>query len=140
MDVSEDIVTRHFSGMNFDEVLEFLIQEVKSRNYIITRINNIDNIHDRLNEDAAKKLKFKFYKIVEFCNLESCSQLISTDLTAGVFMPVKFAVYQADNKEKVIISFLKPTAFASIFNSDGMKRIAEILEKDMYEILDEIIF
>ena len=140
MDVSEDIITRHFSGMNFDEVLEYLIQEVKDRNYVITRINNIDNIHDRLNKDAAKKLKFKFYKIVEFCNLESCSQLISTDLTAGVFMPVKFAVYQADNKEKVIISFLKPTAFASIFNSDGMKRIAEILEKDMYEILDEIIF
>ena len=140
MDVSEDIVTRHYSGMNFDEVLEYLIQEVKARNYIITRINNIDNIHDRLNGDAAKKLKFKFYKIVEFCNLESCSQLISTDLSAGVFMPVKFAVYQTDNKKQVLISFLKPTAFASIFNSDGMKRIAEILEKDMYEILDEIIF
>ena len=140
MDISEDIVTRKFSGMNFDEVLEYLIQEVKARNYVITRINNIDNIHDRLNEDTAKKLKFKFYKILEFCNLESCSQLISTDLTAGVFMPVKFAVYQADNKEQVFISFLKPTAFASIFNSDGMKRIAETLEKDMYEILDEIIF
>ena len=121
-------------------MLEYLIQEVKARNYLITRINNIDNIHDRLNEDAAKKLKFKFYKIVEFCNLESCSQLISTDLTVGVFMPVKFAVFQADNKEQVFISFLKPTAFASIFNSDGMMRIAEILEKDMYEILDEIIF
>ena len=84
MDVSEDIVTRHYSGMNFDEVLEYLIQEVKTRNYIITRINNIDNIHDRLNGDAEKKLKFKLYKIVEFCNLESCSELISTDLTAGV--------------------------------------------------------
>ena len=140
MDVSEDIVTRNFSGMNFDEVLEYLIQEVKARNYLITRINNIDNIHDRLNGDAANKVRFKFYKIVEFCNLESCSQLISTDLTAGVFMPVKFAVYQADNKELVFVSFLKPTAFASIFNSERMMRIAEILEKDMYEILDEIIF
>ena len=140
MDVSEDIVTRNYSGMKFDEVLEYLIQEVKARNYLITRINNIDNIHDRLNGDDAKNVKFKLYKIVEFCNLESCSQLISTDLTAGVFMPVKFAVFQADNKEQVFISFLKPTAFASIFNSDEMMRIAEILEKEMYEILDEIIF
>ena len=140
MDVSEDIVTRNYSGMNFDEVLEYLIQEVKARNYLITRINNIDNIHDRLNVDDVNKLKFRYYKIVEFCNLESCSQLISTDLTSGVFMPVKFVVFQADNIEQVFISFLKPTAFASIFNSDGMKRIAEILEKDMYEILDEIIF
>ena len=140
MDVSEDIVTRNFSGMKFDEVLQDLIQEVKARNYLITRINNIDNIHDRLNGDTAENVKFKLYKIVEFCNLESCSQLISTDLTAGVFMPVKFAVFQADNKEQVFISFLKPTAFARSFNSDGMMRIAEILEKDMYEILDEIIF
>ena len=140
MDVSEDIVTRNFSGMNFDEVLEYLIQEVKARNYIITRINNIDNIHDRLNGDNAIKLEFKFYKIVEFCNLESCSQLISTDLKAGVFMPVKFAVYQSDNQEKVFISFLKPTSFASIFNSERMTRFAEILEKDMNDILDEIIF
>ena len=140
MDISEDIVTRKFSGMSFDEVLEYLVQEVKDRNYLITRINNIDNIHARLNGDVAKNLKFKLYKIVEFCNLESCSQLISTDLKAGVFMPVKFAVYQSDYQEQVFISFLKPTAFSSIFNSEGMTRIAETLEKDMYEILDEIIF
>ena len=44
MDVSEDIVTRNYSGMKFDEVLEYLIQEVKARNYLVTRINNIDNI------------------------------------------------------------------------------------------------
>ena len=140
MDISEDIVTRKFSGMSFDEVLEYLVQEVKDRNYLITRINNIDNIHKRKNGDDTKNLKFKLYKIVEFCNLESCSQLISTDLKAGVFMPVKFVVYQSDNQEQVFISFLKPTSFASIFNSERMTRFAEILEKDMYEILDEIIF
>ena len=140
MDVSEDIVTRNFSGMKFDEVLEYLIQEVKARNYVITRINNIDNIHDRLNGDATNKLRFKFYKIVEFCNLESCSQLISTDLIAGVFMPVKFVLYQAVKKEQVFVSFLKPTAFASIFKSERMMNISIILEKDMDEILYEIIF
>ena len=140
MVVSEDIVTRKFSGMSYEEVLEYLVQEVKDRNYLITRINNIDNIHYRKNGDFTKNLKFKLYKIVEFCNLENCSQLISTDLTAGVFMPVKFAIYQTDNYEQVLISFLKPTAFARIFNSERMMRIAELLEKDMYEILDEIIF
>ena len=140
MDISEDIVTRKFSGMSFDEVLEYLVQEVKDRNYLITRINNIDNIHERLNGDVAKNLKFKLYKIVEFCNLESCSQLISTNLTSGVFMPVKFVVYQSDNNEQVFISFLKPTAFAAFFNSERMMSFAQTLEEDMYEILDEIIF
>ena len=140
MVVSEDIVTKHYSGMSFEDVLEYLVQEVKDRNYLITRINNIDNIHDRKNGDFTKQIKFKLYKIVEFCNLENCSQLISTDLTAGVFMPVKFAVYQPVNNEQILISFLKPTAFAEIFNSNKMTRIAEKLEQDMYDILDEIIF
>ena len=140
MDVSEDIVTRHFSGMNFDEVLEYLIQEVKARNYIITRINNIDNIHDRVVTESASRVRFKFYKIVEFCNLESCSQLISSDFLAGVFMPVRFIVYQPDNKEKVFISFLKPTSFANISNSKRVMEVAEILEKDMHDVLNEIIF
>ena len=62
MEISEDIVTKNFSGMNFDEVLEYLVHEIKDRNYRITRINNIDNIHERLNGDAAKKIKFKINK------------------------------------------------------------------------------
>ena len=140
MDVSKDIVTKQFSGIEFDEVLEYLIEEVKARNYLITRINNIDNIHERLNEKTASEVRFKFYKIVEFCNLESCSQLISSNLLAGVFMPVKYIVYQPQNEENIFISFLKPTSFASIFYSKRLIGIAEILEKDMYEVLEEIIF
>tara|TARA_B100000700_G_C14838861_1_gene758204 strand:+ start:108 stop:530 length:423 start_codon:yes stop_codon:yes gene_type:complete len=140
MDVSKDIVKNEFSGIGFDEVLEYLIEEVKARNYLITRINNIDNIHDRIIGDTGSKVKFKFYKIVEFCNLESCSQLISSNFLAGVFMPVKFIVYQPNNEEKVFVSFLKPTSFAKIFNSVRLNGIAKIIEKDMYEILEEVFF
>lgn len=140
MDVSKDIVTKEFSGVEFDEILEYLIEEVKARNYLITRINNIDNIHDRLAETKASKVGFKFYKIVEFCNLESCSNLISSNLLAGVFMPVKYIVYQPHNEEKIFVSFLKPTSFASIFYSKSLIGIAKILEKDMYEVLEEVIF
>ena len=140
MDVSKDIVTKQFSWIEFDEVLEYLIEEVKARNYLITRINNIDNIHERLYENTASEVRFKFYKIVEFCNLESCSQLISSNLLAGVFMPVKYIVFQPQNEENIFISFLKPTSFASIFYSKRLIEIAEILEKDMYEVLEEIIF
>ena len=140
MNVSEDIVTRVFSGMNFEEILDYLIKEVKIRNYLITRVSNIDNIHDRLNSETNKNVGFKFYKIVEFCNLENCSQLISSNLLAGVFMPVKFIVYQPVAEKKIYISFLRPTAFAHLFNSKKMIRIAKILEQDMYEVLEEIVF
>jgi len=140
MDVSKDIVIKEFSGFLFDEVFEYLIEEIKAKNYLITRINNIDNIHERLIKNSVSNVSFKFYKIVEFCNLESCSQLISSNLLAGVFMPVKYIVYQPQDEEKVFVSFLKPTSFASIFYSKKLTGIAKILEKDMYEVLEEVIF
>ena len=140
MNVSEDIVTRVFQRINFEEILDYLIQEVKIRNYLITRVSNIDNIHDRLILETNKNVGFKFYKIVEFCNLENCSQLISSNLLAGVFMPVKFIVYQPVVEKQIYISFLRPTAFARLFNSKKMTGIAKIIENDMYEVLEEIIF
>ena len=140
MDVSKDIVTKEFSGIEFDDILEYLIEEVKAHNYLITRVNDIDNIHQRLIEKTASKVSFKFYKIVEFCNLESCSQLISSNLLAGVFMPVKYIVYQPHNEEKVFVSFLKPTSFANIFYSKRLIGIAKKLEKDMYDVLEEVVF
>ena len=140
MNISEDIVTKVFSGIDFEEILDYLIQEVKAENYLITRVSNIDNIHDRLSLNLSSNPKFKYYKIVEFCNLESCSQLISSNLLAGVFMPVKFIVYQPLNNNQIFISFLRPTSFASLFTSNKMMDIAKNLESDMHDVLKEIDF
>ncbi len=140
MNISEDIVTKVFSEMNFEEILDYLIQEIKGKNYLITRVSNIDNIHDRTILKSSSSLKFKYYKIVEFCNLESCSQLISSNLLAGVFMPVRFIVYQPLGKKQIFISFLSPISFARLFNSKEMMSIAKNIENDMYDVLEEIDF
>ena len=86
MDVNQDIIDRQFQTENFDLLLDDLVTEIKTRNYRVTRINNIDNIYDRLEAGIDVSIGFKRYKIVEFCNLNSCSELISADLRAGVFM------------------------------------------------------
>ena len=140
MNISEDIVTKVFSEINFEEILDYLIQEIKAKNYLITRVSNIDNIHDRPILKSSSSLKFKYYKIVEFCNLESCSQLISSNLLAGVFMPVRFIVYQPLVKKQIFISFLSPISFARLFNSKEMMSIAKNIENDMYDVLEEIDF
>ena len=140
MEVAKDIVKKFFSGINFKDILNDLIKEIEMRNYMITRISNIDNILDRSNSGTGTYVKFRYYKIVEFCNLESCSQLISSDLLAGVFMPLRFVVYQRLEDDKIYIAFLKPTAFANLFNSKKIKDLAGILEKDMHDVLEEIVF
>ncbi|MBC8259444.1 MAG: DUF302 domain-containing protein [SAR324 cluster bacterium] len=140
MEVAQDIVRKEFAGISFKVILEDLIQEIMVRNYLITRVSNIDNIHKRHSQGVAPDVDFQHYKIVEFCNLESCSELISSNLLAGVFMPVRFAAFQRFEREEIIIAFLKPTAFAGLFNSKKMFRIAEKLEQDMYDVLEELDF
>ena len=126
--------------MDFDDLLGDLVKEIELRNYEITRISNIDNILTRKVAAGPRHIGFRRFKIVAFCNLESCSALISWNLLAGVFMPVRFIIYQEPEDNGVQIAFLKPTAFARLFDSGPLERVAAALEKDMDGILEEVAF
>ena len=140
MNADQDIVDREYTAGNFDELLDDLLTEIEARNYRVTRVNNIDNIYDRRQAGIDVSIGFKRYKIVEFCNLNSCSELISADLKSGVFMPVRFIVYQKLDASASNIAFLKPTAFAGLFDSEQLTRVAAQLEQDMIQVLDELSF
>ncbi len=138
MKVSEDIIRRRFQPEDFDVFLGDLVAEITTRNYRVTRIYDIDNIYDRRQEGIDVTIGFRRYKIVEFCNLNSCSELISADLLAGVFMPVRFVLYQMKEDDGVDIAFLKPTAFARLFDSERLTKVAVRLTEDMANVLEEV--
>ena len=140
MNVDQDIVDSQYQADSFDELLEDLVAEIEALNYRVTRINHIDNIYDRLEAGIDVTIDFKRYKIVEFCNLNSCSELISADLRSGVFMPVRFVVYQRNEESTTHIAFLRPTAFAELFDSKPLKQVATRLEEDMADVLEEMAY
>lgn len=138
MNINQDIVDRKFQTENFDVLLDDLVTEIEASNYSVTRISHIDNIYDRREAGIDVTIGFKRYKIVEFCNLNSCSALISADLRAGVFMPVRFVVYLKIEEPMVHIAFLKPTAFAAMFHSESLMQVATQIEEDMNSVLEEM--
>ena len=139
MNVNQDIVKRSYPTDHFDQFLEDFLTEIQSRNYRITRVNHIDNIFDREEAGIEITARFRHYKIIEFCNLNSCSELISGDLLSGVFMPVRFVVYQAEGEENVAhVAFLNPNAFARLFHSPSLSQVAEELSRDMTDVLAEM--
>ena len=140
IDLGEDIVTRTFEYESFDELLDDLAREIEVRNYRVTRIYDIDNIFEQPERGIDATITFERYKIVEFCNLGSCAELISQDLRAGVFMPVRFVVYRKAGASDVSISFLKPSAFARRFDSPRLTALATDLEGDMTDVVDELGF
>jgi uncharacterized protein (DUF302 family) len=140
VNIDSAIVTRSFSVEDFDDLLDDLTAEIELRNYRITRINHIDNVLDQDERGLSQKMRFRRYKIVEFCNLNSCSEMLSSDMLAGVFMPVRFIAYQASDEAKAHVSFLRPTSFAALFAAEGVMEVALDLEKDMNDVLQEIAY
>ena len=140
MEIQQDIARAVLEDSQPELVLDDLVGELKLRNYRIVRINNIDNMLERETPEGYPAHTFRFYKIVEFCNLNECSQLISANLLVGVFMPARFIVFQRQNDVRTQLAFLKPTAFARLFDSEELPRWARTLEKDMHEILKELRF
>lgn len=140
MKVDGDIVTRSFEVDDFDDLLNDLITEIEIRNYVITRIYHIDNVLDQEERGLSAKMNFTHYKIVEFCNLNSCAELLSSDRLAGVFMPVKFIAFQDKGARNSSVSFLRPTSFAEIFGSKRVMDVALRLEKDMQDVLEGISY
>ena len=141
VNANQDIIKRSYATDDFDQLLGDLVTEIEARNYRITRINHIDNIFDRQEAGIEITARFRHYKIVEFCNLNSCSELISADLRSGVFMPVRFAVYQTEEEENVThVAFLNPNAFARLFDSASLNQVANELSKDMNDVLEEMAF
>jgi uncharacterized protein (DUF302 family) len=136
--IDEDVVTQSYDVDDFDDLLNDLISEIEVRNYRVTRINHIDNVLDQKERGLSTKMRFKHYKIVEFCNLNSCAEMLSADFLSGVFMPVKFIVYQGVDDQKAYVSFLRPTRFAVLFSANGIMDVAVGLEKDMNDVLDEL--
>ena len=64
-----------------------------------TRIGDL--VHETQKERGlSTNMTFKHYKIVEFCNLNSCAEMMSADMLAGVFMPVKFIAYQGVKQKR----------------------------------------
>ena len=139
MNVNQDIVKRSYPTDHFDQFLEDFITEIQARNYRITRVNHIDNIFDREEAGIEITARFRHYKIIEFCNLNSCSELISGDLLSGVFKPARFVVYQAEGEENVAhVAFLNPNAFARLFHSPSLSQVADELSRDMTDVLEEM--
>jgi len=140
IDAGEDIVTRTFEYESFDELLDDRAKEIEVRNYRITRIYDIDNIFQQTEREIGYSIPFERYKIIEFCNLGSCAELISQEMLAGVFMPLRFIVYQETGTDLASIAFLKPSAFARQFDSPPLAATAALLEGDMTDVLEELAF
>lgn len=130
-----DIETVEFQGVSLDDFLYDIQKEIEIKNYKVLKISNIDNIKERIGMKKGLKMEFRYYKIIEFCNLFSCAEMAMADFRAGAFLPQRYAIYQPLNDNSLYVSYLKPTAVARLFESERMMKTAKIMQEEMEDVL-----
>lgn len=124
----------------FDDVMTALQEAIKRRNYVITGINNMDDIlAKRSAEVGGPSLEYERYKIVGFCNLSLADEGVRTNPNVGVFFPCRALVYKAKGVAETTVVAFRPTFLIPALGGAGMKELMERAEADILEILEEVV-
>ena len=138
MDADSAIVTVEFEDEEFQDLLDDLLKEIELQNYKVLKVANVDNIKERTGIAKDINIVYQYYKIVEFCNLFTCSEMASADARAGVFLPQRFAMYQRLDEDTIYVSYLRPTAIAELLDSGQMMVAARQIEREMNDIIEAV--
>ena len=75
-------------------------------------------------------------KILELCNPQQASRLLSRNMSISTALPCRISVYEEDGRTK--IATILPSAILSIFLSSGaLNPIAQEVESQILKIIDE---
>ncbi len=75
-------------------------------------------------------------KILEVCNPQQASRVLSQNMTANLALPCRISVYQEGGKTK--IGMVKPTALLAIFpGAEALKPVAEEVEQQTIKMIEE---
>jgi len=75
-------------------------------------------------------------RILEVCNPQQATRVLSQNMTANLALPCRISVYQEGGKTK--IGMIRPTALLSLFPAAGtLKAVAEEVERETMRMIDE---
>lgn len=134
---TEDLLILKVPG-KFEEVLDWLKDAIRARNYFLTGITNVDEGMSKRAELMKVPFDFAHYKVIGYCALTIGVQALQQDPNIGAFMPCRFAVYQPKNQEAVTIVSLRPTYMSRVFRNLEVQRLAQQVEADTIAILKAV--
>ena len=117
------------SSKSFEEAVKSVEEQTQANGFRVLYV------HDVQATLAEKNFKIEPLKILEVCNAKFAANALDIDLAVSLLMPCKINVYSEEGK--IIISTIRPTSLASIFNKQELKSFAEEVEKILIGIIDK---
>lgn len=126
----DDIIYSITVNKDFEAVVGEVRDAIIDRNFKITRENEISK---GMTERGAEMYN---YKIIEFCNLTLCGDMLKKEPDMGAFMPTGITIY-AKGKQTVLIT-KRLSALLSAFKDTKVKAEVEKIDKEVFEIMEAV--
>lgn len=115
----------------FDVAVKDLEEAVKRNTF------GVLHIHDLKGTLKEKGIDFpNGCKILEVCNPQRATEVLSHDMTLNLALPCRISVYQEGGKVK--IGMVRPTALLAMFpGAEALRPVAQEVERETMRMIDE---
>jgi uncharacterized protein (DUF302 family) len=114
------------------QLIEKLFPEVAARHKF--GILGVHNLKAKMNE---KGVPFdRDCLIFELCNPQKAKRVLESNMEMSTMLPCRVAVYEEKGTTKIVM--FKPTALIEQFPGPGLRSVAEDVEKDLVEIIQDL--
>ena len=120
------------TGKLYDEAVDALKTSLKPYGFGVLWEMNF--------KDKLREKDFEFdidFKVLEVCNPAKAHEVLSSDISAGYFLPCKMAVYSKDGQ--IYIGMLKPTSLIELHGNKDLEEVAEEVEHDLIAAITEAV-
>jgi len=91
--------------------------------------------HDLKERMAAKGVEFGTEcRVLEVCNPAQAKKVLEADMSISTALPCRISIYE--DRGKVTVSTLKPTALLRLFGNPGLEPVAREVEDTILRIID----
>ena len=87
----------------------------------------------------SKGLEFEGnFKILEVCNPKQAKEILETNMEAGLFLPCKMAIFEAEGQ--MFIGLVSPKELMGVFKDDKLSEIGSRIEHELMAAMEEAKF
>ena len=111
-----------------DDIVAKIEQAAKDNDF------GVLDIHDLKQKMASKGVKFApECRIVEVCNPYKAKEVLDSNMAISAALPCRISVYEEEGKVK--IATIRPTHMLDLFDTPGLRAVAQSVEETIIKII-----
>jgi len=118
------------SKKDLETVVKDFEDAAKAHKFGVMASHNVKGILNSKGVEFAPECR-----IVEICNPQQAKKVLEANLDISTALPCRVAIYK--NGGAVVLSTIKPTALLSMFPNPELKPVAEEVEKEIIQMMQE---